>query len=68
MKTLRAHTSLPVALGFGIGNADSARALRGIADAVVVGAAFMRAVAQDPDRGAVDRVLALANEIAGSLS
>ena len=67
MTTLRAHTSLPVALGFGIGSADSARALRGIADAVVVGAAFMRAVAQDPDRGAVDRVLALANEISGSL-
>jgi len=65
---IRAHTRLPVAVGFGIGSADRARALKGVADAVVVGAAFMRAVAADPDRGAVDRVLALAGEIAGSLT
>ena len=65
---IRAHTRLPVAVGFGVGSAAQARALRGVADAVIVGAAFMRAVAADPGPGAVERVLALADEIAGSLA
>lgn len=57
---LRRLTPLPVAVGFGIATAEQARSLRGVADAVVVGAAFMRAVAEDPAHGAVDRVRALA--------
>jgi tryptophan synthase alpha chain len=64
---LRRHTSLPVAVGFGISNADDARRLRGVADAVVVGAAFMRAVTEDPGSGAVGRVASLAGDIAGAL-
>lgn len=64
---VRRHTSLPVAVGFGISNAADARALRGVADAVVVGAAFMRAVSGQPGSGAVGRVSALAEEIAGAL-
>jgi tryptophan synthase alpha chain len=57
---IRRQTTLPVAVGFGIADAAQARALRGVADAVVVGAAFMRAVAEDPARGAVERVRGLA--------
>jgi tryptophan synthase alpha chain len=64
---LRARTRLPVAVGFGISGADQARALDGVADAVIVGAAFMRAVAEDPRRGATERVLGLAAELAGAL-
>lgn len=60
---LRRHTPLPVAVGFGISTPEEAGAMRGIADAVVVGAAFMRAVARDPAKGAVLRV----GELAGSL-
>ena len=64
---IRRHTRLPVAVGFGISSGAQARALRGAADAVVVGAAFMRAVASEPDRGAVDRVLALTGELTAAL-
>lgn len=65
---IRRRTKLPVAVGFGISSAAQARELRGVADAVVVGAAFMRAVTEDPRRGAVERVLALAAELARSLA
>ena len=65
---IRHHTRLPIAVGFGISNAEQARALKGQADAVVVGAAFMRAVSEDPARGATDRVERLAGELVGALS
>jgi len=64
---VRAHTKLPVAVGFGISTAADAAALRGRVDAAVVGAAFMRLVEQDPERGVVDRVGAFASELAASL-
>lgn len=64
---IRRHTSLPVAVGFGISGGEDARRLRGVADAVVVGAAFMRRVAEDPGRGAVERVASLARELADAL-
>ena len=60
---LRRLSPLPVAVGFGISNPAGARALRGVADAAVVGAAFARAVAQDPAAGALSRV----RDLAGSL-
>jgi tryptophan synthase alpha chain len=65
---IRRRTPLPVAVGFGISSADRARELAGIADAVVVGAAFMRAVTEDPRRGAVERVLALAGDLTRALA
>jgi tryptophan synthase alpha chain len=64
---LRARTALPVAVGFGISNAQQAAALRGVADAVIVGAAFMRAVSDDPQRDSTGRVLSLARELALAL-
>ncbi len=64
---LRARTTLPIAVGFGISNADDARALAGVADALVVGAAFMRAITEDPERGAVSRASRLARELVGAL-
>lgn len=64
---VRRRTSLPVAVGFGISTPAQAAALRGVADAVVVGAAFMRAVTEGPAGGAVDRVLALGDELIGAL-
>ena len=68
LAAIRRQSRLPVAVGFGISSGAQARALRGAADAVVVGAAFMRAVASEPDRGAVDRVLALAGELTAALA
>lgn len=60
LASVRSRSDLPVAVGFGISNPDDARALRGVADAVVVGAAFMREIAADPEHGAADRTRALA--------
>jgi len=65
--TIRRHTKLPVAVGFGISSGEDARRLRGVADAVVVGAAFMRRVTEDPERGAAERVASLARELADAL-
>lgn len=64
---LRALTRLPIAVGFGISTADQARALRSVADAVVVGAAFMRCVSEDPEHGAAERVIALAGDLTRAL-
>ena len=48
---IRRQTALPVAVGFGISSRDDARALRGVADAVIVGAAFVRRITEDPREG-----------------
>jgi tryptophan synthase alpha chain len=65
---VRKRCALPVAVGFGISSAEDARALAGVADAVVVGAAFMRAAATGAPEGAVHRVLALSRELIEALS
>jgi tryptophan synthase alpha chain len=65
---IRRHTRLPVAVGFGISSPDQARALQGVADAVVVGAALMRAVAESPRHGAAERVLATTSALLEALT
>ena len=67
LAAVRAQTRLPIAVGFGISSAADASALRGRVDAVVVGAAFMRLVQQDPERGVADRVGAFAGELVAAL-
>jgi len=53
---VRAHTALPIAVGFGISTPEHVRALRGIADGVAVGSAVLDAIANAP---AADRAAAL---------
>jgi len=65
---IRSRTRLPVAVGFGISSRDAARRLRGVADAIIVGAALMRLITQDPSSGASGRVLALARELSSALA
>jgi len=67
LAAVRAGTALPVAVGFGISTAADAAALRGRADAAIVGAAFMRLVQQDPSRGYAERAEALARELVTAL-
>lgn len=64
---VRTRTALPIAVGFGISTGAEAAALRGTADAVVVGAAFMRRVTEDPERGAAERVASFAAELVSAL-
>ncbi|MGI9251235.1 MAG: tryptophan synthase subunit alpha [Pseudohongiellaceae bacterium] len=46
MKTLRALTKLPIVIGFGIKDADSAAAMAGLADGVVIGSALVQEIAK----------------------
>jgi tryptophan synthase alpha chain len=49
---IRAHTDLPIAVGFGISNPEQARIVAGSAEAIVVGSAIVNRIAQrgkDPD-------------------
>src|SRR5690348_9483518 len=67
LAAVRATSPLPVAVGFGISTPADAAALRGRADAVVVGAAFMREVASDPTPAAAERVARLAGGMVAAL-
>ena len=49
---IRQYSDLPVAVGFGIKDAESARTVAGIADAVVVDSALVDAVARAMETGA----------------
>lgn len=45
LKELRRHTKLPIGVGFGIRDAETARQVAGIADAVVVGSVLVKQIA-----------------------
>jgi tryptophan synthase alpha chain len=49
---LRCFTDLPIAVGFGISNAEHFAAVGEFADAAVIGSALVRIVEEDVERGA----------------
>jgi tryptophan synthase alpha chain len=54
LAAIRAHTDLPVGVGFGIRDAESAARVAAVADAVVVGSALVNRIAEhenDPEAG-----------------
>lgn len=56
---IKAHTDLPVVVGFGISNAEQVRQVGGMADGVVVGSALVNCIGRQPkDRPAILRDLA----------
>lgn len=66
---IRAHTDLPVVVGFGIGRPDQVRSVAAVADGVVVGSALVNCVpehAGDPD-GAVEAVGRMARHLVSGL-
>lgn len=60
----RSQCPLPVAVGFGIANAEDARQMAGLADGVVVGSALVQRLATD----GVEKMCALVSELAGALA
>jgi tryptophan synthase alpha chain len=66
---IRKHTDLPVGVGFGIKNADIARQVGAIADAVVVGSALVQRIADlaDNPHAAIQAVSALLIEMRSAL-
>jgi tryptophan synthase alpha chain len=64
VQRLKRHTDLPVAVGFGIRNAEQARAVAEIADAAVVGSAVVSKLAE---AGTVEPVLDLVRDLAGGV-
>ena len=57
VERLKRATSLPIAVGFGVREPETARAIAKTADAVVVGSAFVDEIAAGPKAQAVERVL-----------
>ncbi len=53
---IRAHTSIPIGVGFGIRDAASACAVAEVADAVVIGSRIIEAIESAPAGGEVDAV------------
>jgi tryptophan synthase alpha chain len=50
IERMRAHTSLPLAVGFGISKPEHVAELAGKADAVVIGSAIVRQIEQDASK------------------
>jgi len=66
---MRAITGLPLAVGFGISNAEQARAVGEIADGVVVGSAFVRTIEENAGTAALENKLEdLARELRSGLT
>jgi tryptophan synthase alpha chain len=70
---IKAHTDLPIAVGFGVKTEEQVSALAGIAEGVVVGSALVTAVAQSLDqegkatRATEPQVLGLVERLASAL-
>jgi tryptophan synthase alpha chain len=65
---IRAHTSLPIAIGFGVSTPEQARTVAGYGDGVVVGSAIVNQIAQHgaaPDL--VERVAGFVKNLAAAL-
>ena len=60
VRRTKAVTELPVAVGFGVAGAETARPVAAVADGVVVGSALIRAIEEEGS------LVDLAEEIAGA--
>jgi len=67
LKQIRAASSLPVGVGFGIRDAQSAASVAAVADAVVVGSAVVRQIEEHGAAGAVAAVAKLLLEMRAAM-
>ena len=69
MARLKRRTDLPVAVGFGVKNAESAKAIAETADGVVVGSSIVEAIRLSLDGGAAtSSTVAAATELVNKLA
>lgn len=64
---IKQYTSLPVGVGFGISDAASAKAMGAVADAVIVGSAFVKAFATLSAKDAAIQAIATVKELRTAL-
>jgi tryptophan synthase alpha chain len=64
---IRRHIALPVGVGFGIRDAQTARAVARIADAVVVGSRIVQEMEESPRERVLDNVSLLVKDIRSAL-
>ena len=62
---LREHSSLPIAVGFGISNGEQAREVAGMAEGVVIGSALVKALGERGVEGMVSLLAELRHAIDG---
>jgi tryptophan synthase alpha chain len=73
VERIKRHTTLPVAVGFGIKTPEQAKAIASAADGAVIGSAIVGAIADEldasgnPKSGAAPRVLALVRDLANGV-
>lgn len=60
---IRAQTSLPIGVGFGVRDAATAKAVASIADAVVIGSRMVQAVEQSTEQNVAANLAALMTEL-----
>lgn len=65
LNQIRGVTELPVGVGFGIKNAETAKAMAAVADAVVVGSAIVSLVEQNA--GDTDKILSSVGSLVGEI-
>lgn len=60
---IRSHCSLPVGVGFGIRDAETAQRMAGFADAVVVGSRIVNEIENSPENEVVNRIKTLVQDL-----
>jgi tryptophan synthase alpha chain len=65
---IRAHVKIPVGVGFGIRDAETARAIGQVADAVVIGARFIQAIETQPHEKVIPAAMDFLRPIRAALN
>lgn len=68
LERVRSHTSLPLAIGFGISRREHVEEVCGKAQAAVVGSALIRVMLESRRSRLVERATALVSELAGTVA
>ena len=64
---IRSQTNLPIGVGFGVRDAETAKAVAGIADAVVVGSRMVQEVEKSTATSVVTNLMALTAELRAAI-